>query len=184
MKNMFDQFDEKIKKAKEHFANELKSIRTGRAHPSLLANITVDAYGTPTPLPHLANISTPEAKLLIIEPWDKSLVKEIEKAISASSLNLNPAVDGNILRLKLPDLTEESRKNLIKIVHEKLEQTRVAIRQARDELKKQIETRKKNGAITEDEKFKNIETLDKKTREIIAELEKADADKEEEVLTI
>lgn len=184
MKNMFDQFDEKIKKSKEHFANELKSIRTGRAHPSLLANITVDAYGTPTPLPHLANISTPEAKLLIIEPWDKSLIKEIEKAITASSLNLNPAVDGNILRLKLPSLTEESRKNLIKIVHEKLEQARVAVRQARDEVKKQIENQKKAGAISEDEKFKNLQNLDKKTKEAIAELEKTASDKTKEVMSI
>lgn len=181
---MFTQFDEKIQKAKNHFSDELKTIRTGRAHPAMLANITVDVYGTPTPLPHLANISTPEAKLLIIEPWDKSLIKEIEKAISASSLNLNPAVDGNVLRLKLPELTEESRKNFIKIVREKLEQARVSVRLARDEVKKQIENQKKNGEISEDEKFKNIETLDKKTREIIAELEKAAADKEKEVLTI
>lgn len=181
---MFALFDEKIQKVKIHFTDELKTIRTGRAHPSLLASITVDAYGTHTPLPHLANISTPEAKLLIIEPWDKSLIKEIEKAISASSLNINPAVDGNILRLKLPELTEESRKNLIKIIRDKLEQARISVRQMRDDLKKQIESQKKSGEISEDEKFKNLQNLDKKTKEAIGELEKSASDKEKEVMNI
>ena len=181
---MFTQFDEKTKKTKEHFAGELKSIRTGRANPSILSNITVEAYGTLTPLPHLANTAAPEAKLLIVEPWDKSLLKEIEKAITASPLNLNPAVDGAVLRIKLPDLTEETRKNFIKVINEKLEQARVNIRQARDEVKKQTENQKKTGAISEDEKFKNIEKLDKKTKEIITELEKTAADKTKEVMTI
>lgn len=181
---MFTQFDEKINKTKEHFAGELKSIRTGRANPSILANIMVDAYGAPAPLPHLANIAAPEAKLLTVEPWDKSLLKEIAKAIAASALNLNPTADGNILRVKLPDLTEENRKNLIKIINEKLEQARVSVRQARDEVKKQTENKKKAGEISEDEKFKTIEKLDKKTKETIAELEKTAADKDKEVMTI
>lgn len=181
---MFTQFDEKIQKTKNHFSDELKSIRTGRANPAILANIMVAAYGTATPLPRLANIAAPEAKLLTVEPWDKSLLKEIEKAIAASSLNLNPAADGDILRIKLPDLTEESRKNFIKIINEKLEQARVSARQARDEVKKQIENKKKNSEISEDEKFKNIEKLDKKTKEAIAELEKSASDKTKEVMTI
>src|SRR3989344_2130414 len=101
---MLQEFEQKVEKIKGHFQEELKSIRTGRANPALVANIAVMAYGTPLPLAQLANIFAPEAKLLVIEPWDKSLLKEIEKAIASSGLNLTTASDGVVVRIKLPDL--------------------------------------------------------------------------------
>lgn len=181
---MFKQFEEQVKKTEEHFQEELKSIRTGRANPALVANITVMAYGSAMPIPQLANISVPEAKLLVIEPWDKSLLKEIEKAIVASSLNISPVSDGNILRLKLPDLTEETRRNLIKVVREKLEQARVAVRGAREDKKKEIEREEKAGNITEDDRYDGITELDKKTKEVDAKLASLAEQKEKEVMTI
>lgn len=181
---MFDQFDAKVSKTKEHFQTELKSIRTGRAHPSLVAGLGVAAYGGMMPLSQLAAISAPEAKLLLIEPWDKAVIKEIEKAIAASTLNLSPLADGSVIRLKLPDLTQEGRINLLKVLHAKLEQTRVAIRQARDETKKEIENKKRAGELTEDDRFELVEKLDKKTKEAISQLESLAAAKEKEVMTI
>ncbi len=144
----------------------------------------VAAYGALLPIPQLANVSVPEAKLLLIEPWDKSLLKEIEKAIVASSLHITPVSDGNVLRLKLPDLTEETRRGLIKVVREKLEQSRVAARQARDDKKKEIERDAKANTLTEDDRYDAIEKLDKKTKEAVAKLESLAAQKEKEVLTI
>ncbi|MDP1709911.1 MAG: ribosome recycling factor [Candidatus Komeilibacteria bacterium] len=181
---MLKTFTSRLEKIAEHFNEDLKSVRTGRANPALVANIMVAAYGTQTPLAQLANISVPEAKLLVIEAWDKSLLKEIEKAIINSSLNMTPVSDGNILRLKLPDLTEETRRALIKVVREKLEQARMTIRQARDEVKKDIEKDAKSGAITEDDRYDSIEKLDKQTKETVAKLESVVEQKEKEVMTI
>lgn len=181
---MFTELDNRFQKTIDHFSEELKSIRTGRANPALVANIMVMAYGSPLPIPQLANISVPEAKLLVIEPWDKSLLKEIEKAIVASSLNISPVSDGNILRLKLPDLTEETRRNLTKTVREKLEQARVAVRAAREDKKKEIEKAEKVGEITEDDRYDGIAELDKKTKEADAKLQALAEQKEKEVMTI
>ena len=181
---MFQEFDQKIEKAILHFQEELKSVRTGRANPALVANIMVDAYGALLPIPQLANVSVPEAKLLVIEPWDKSLLKEIEKAIVASSLNMSPVSDGNVLRLRLPDLTDETRRNLIKVVREKLEQARVAVRLARDDKKKEIERLEKASEITEDDRYDGIVELDKKTKEADAKLANLAEQKEKEVMTI
>ena len=181
---MFTELDNRFQKAIDHFSEELKSVRTGRANPALVANITALAYGAPLPIPQLANISVPEAKLLVIEPWDKSLLKEIEKAIVASSLNISSVSDGNVLRLRLPDLTEETRRNLTKTVREKLEQARVAVRQARDEKKKEIERAAKAGSITEDDRYSSIEQLGKKTKDADAKLQILAEQKEKEVMTI
>lgn len=181
---MFTDLDNRLQKTIDHFSEELKSIRTGRASPALVANIMVSSYGSLLPIPQLANVSVPEAKLLVIEPWDKSLLKEIEKAIVASSLHIAPLSDGNILRLKLPDLTEETRRNLIKVVREKLEQARVAVRQARDDKKKAIEREAKAGTMTEDDRYDAILELDKKTKEAVGKLENLAEQKEKEVMTI
>ncbi|OGY91361.1 MAG: ribosome recycling factor [Candidatus Komeilibacteria bacterium RIFCSPLOWO2_02_FULL_48_11] len=181
---MLQEFEQKVEKIKGHFQEELKSIRTGRANPALVANIAVMAYGTPLPLAQLANIFAPEAKLLVIEPWDKSLLKEIEKAIASSGLNLTTASDGVVVRIKLPDLTAETRQSLLKVVGEKLESARVAIRQARDDAKKDIENKKRAGEITEDDRYNFIEKLDKKTRDFSAELETLSKNKEKEIMTI
>lgn len=181
---MFTEFDQRLKKTEGHFQEELKSIRTGRANPALLANVVVMAYGSPLPITQLVNVSVPEAKMLVIEPWDKSLLKEIEKAIVNSSLNIAPVSDGNILRLKLPELTEETRRSLIKVVRDKLEQARVSLRQARDDKKKEIERQAKAGEITEDDRYDEIEKLDKKTKEAVSKLESLAEQKEKEVMTI
>ncbi len=181
---MLDQFESQSKKTKEHFVEELKSIRTGRAHPAMLANIQVAAYGSMMPLNQLANVSAPEPKLLLVEAWDKAVLKEIEKAVSLSALGLSPVSDGNVLRLRLPELTEETRRNLIKVISEKLEHSRIALRQARDEAKKNIESLSRGGDLTEDDRYDLVEKLDKKIKEATTELETLAKDKEREVMTI
>lgn len=179
-----NQFKDKIEKAKTHFINELKSMRTGRANPGMVEDILAESYGQKTPLKHLANIAAASARVLTIEPWDKNNIKEIEKAIGMSSLGLTPTVDGNILRLKLPDATEENRKNMARVVNEKLENSRVNIRQARDEEKKEIDSKARKGELTEDDKYSRIKKLDEETRSAITELEDKAKTKEQEIMAI
>lgn len=159
-------------------------MRTGRAHPSLVSGVLVEAYGAKTPLPHLANISVGDARMIVIEPWDKSLLKAIEKGIVEAQLNLAPTVDGTLIRLNLPEMTEEARKNLVKKLHERLEEARISVRQAREDDKRSIESGFKSGVITEDDRYDSIEKLDKKTKDAIAELEALAEKKEKEIMTV
>lgn len=181
---MFTELDSRFQKTIEHFSEELKSVRTGRANPSLVTNIMVMAYGSPLPIPQLANISVPEAKMLVIEPWDKSLLKEIEKAITQSNLGINPLNDGTSVRLIMPQMTEENRKNLIKILGHKSEQAKIAIRSVRDSIREEITQQERNKEITQDDRYALFEEVDKMTKEFTARIEELTTKKEEEIMTI
>ena len=181
---MLDTFKQKSEKQKEHFKDDLKSIRTGRANPAIIEDVSIESYGAKTPLKHLANISVADSKTLVIEPWDKNLTKEIEKGLINSNIGLTPNVDGALIRIKLPEQTEENRKNLVKLLGEKLEDNKVAVRRHREEAKKQIESAQKNGDITEDDKKKFIDDLDKTTKNYIDEMDKDAEEKEKEIMTV
>lgn len=171
-------------KAVEHFKNELASLRTGRASAGLVENITADFYGTPTPLMHMAQISIPESRMIAIQPFDKNSLKDIEKAIQASNLGINPVNDGTYIRLTIPQMTEERRKELVKIVSQMAEKARVTVRNIREEIWKEIQKMENDGSMSEDEKISGKEELQEivdKHNEQIKLI--ADA-KEKEVTTI
>ena len=176
-------FDEKMTKAYNHLLSEYQTIRAGRANPHVLDKIKVDYYGTPTPLQQVGNISVPEPRMLQIAPWEKSLIRAIEKAIMASDIGITPNNDGSVIRLVFPELTEERRKELVKDVKKKGEAAKVAIRNIRrdgnDAFKKL-----KGSDVSEDE-IKDLETqLQKITDKYIAEVDKAVEVKSKEVLTV
>lgn len=181
---MEEKIEIRSKIIQEKFKEELSGMRTGRANPGLVSNIQIEAYGVRTPLIQLANVNVSDARTLVVEPWDASLVKEIEKSITESGTGLSPVLDGKILRIKLPEMTEETRKNLVKRLGEKLEESKISVRQARDDEKKKIESDFKSGKITEDDRYDFIEKLDKKTKEIISVLEGLADKKEQEIMTI
>lgn len=181
---MSDTFESKIQSIRTHFTETLATMRTGRAHPSIVSGVLVEAYGAKTPLPHLANISVADARMIVIEPWDKSNIKAVEKAIVEAQLNLTPTVDGTTIRIHLPEMTEETRKNLVKKLHERLEEARISVRQAREEDKRAVESDFKSDAITEDDRYALIEKLDKKTKEAVSELETLAENKEKEIMTV
>ena len=154
-----------LKKIEENLKTELSSLRVGRATPALVENLLIDCYGIKTPLKQLASISAPEPRVLIVEPWDKNALSAIEKAILTSDLGLNPIVDKNLIRINIPQLTEERRESLIKIANAKLEETKIKIRAKRDEAMKEIGDSFVAKKITEDEKFKTKEKIQQITNE-------------------
>ena len=168
-------------KAIEHLKRELMTVRTGRATPALVEDMNVEAYGAMQPMKQLASISTPDAKTVQIEPWDVSVVKAIESAIMNSDLGLNPNVDGKIIRLIMPMMTEENRQRMVKVVKERMEDARIAVRQVREDVKKQIE---KQDGIGEDAIRGELEDLDKHVKELNGLIEELGKKKEEEVMTI
>jgi ribosome recycling factor len=175
--------EDRMKKAVANLAREFQTIRTGRANPALLDRVEVDYYGTPTPLKSLANISTPDGRSLMIQPYDKSSLKAIEQGIHKSDLGLTPNNDGSVIRINIPALTEERRKELTKLVRKFAEESRVAIRNIRrdgaDELKKLKESH-----ISEDEIKRQEEALQKLTDKYIKEIDKVTQDKEAEVMEV
>ncbi|ORX24215.1 ribosome recycling factor [Thermoanaerobacterium sp. PSU-2] len=184
MDDLLKNTEEKMKKSIAVLKNELMSIRAGRANPALLDRISIDYYGTMTPINKLATITAPEPKVIIIQPWDTSKISEIEKAIQKSDLNINPTSDGKIIRLVFPDLTEERRKELVKLVHKKGEEARVAVRQIRRDANDAIKKMDKNGEISEDEKLKSEENVQKLTDNYIKEIDKILEQKEKEIMEI
>lgn len=173
-----------MRHAEEALDHDLGAIRTGRASPALLDRVRVEYYGTPTPLPQLASISTPEPRLIVIQPWDRTVVGAIEKAILKSDLGLTPVSDGNVVRLPIPPLTEERRKDLVKLIRRRIEEGRVAIRNCRrdsiEDFKKLVREKK----ISEDESRRGQERVQKATDTAIAEVERAGQRKEQEVLEV
>ncbi len=176
--------EEKMKKALEALKNEFNGVRTGRASPALLDKIRVDYYGQKTPLPQVATVSVPEARLIVIQPWDRSLIGEIEKAIQKSELSLNPSNDGKVIRIAIPPLTEERRKELAKLAKNMTEQSRVQVRNIRrdglEDLKKQLAA----GGVPEDAIKKEEDELQKLTDSYIALIGKAYEEKEKEIMEI
>ncbi len=173
-------FNEIIEKCK----NDISVIRAARATPILVENILIEVYGTKTPLQQLANINIPDPKTILISPWDKNIVKNIEDAIRNSDLNLNPVNEGDKIRLVLPQLTEERRLELVKTLKQKLEQYRIRLRQLRDQIKEEIIDMEKQKQISEDEKYRLLEKLDKMTSEFNDKIKEIGEDKEKEIMTI
>lgn len=178
------QTEEKMKKSLKAFKDELNTVRAGRANPALLDRITVDYYGAQTPLNQVANISAPEPRLLVIQPWDANIVSQIEKAILKSDLGLNPSVDGKIIRLVIPQLTEERRRDLTKLVKKSAENARVAIRNLRREANDKIKKMQKASEITEDEQKQAEEQMQKITDRYIEEIDSLLDQKEKELLEV
>lgn len=174
----------KFEQVVQHFQSELASLRTGRAHPSLVEQIPVEHYGTRMPLRDLASITCPESNLILIQPWDQTAVKAIEKAIQVSSIGIHPAVDGHILRLVLPPMTEERRRDLTKALKEKLEAGRVSIRNIREDIWKSLRAAKEEGAVSEDVLFQRQKELQKVVDEYNAQLQAIGKQKESEIMTI
>ncbi len=162
--------------------NELKRIRTGRASTSLLDGIKVDYYGTPTPLNQMATISIPESRLITIQPWDASVIKDIEKGILKSDLGLTPSNDGKLIRIAIPPLSEERRKELVKLVHKISEEHKVAVRNIRRDGNELIKGFKKDGDISEDDAFKAQDQIQKITDDYIQRIEETYKTKEKEIL--
>ncbi len=173
-----------MKKTLDVVKRELASIRTGRATPDLLNKVMVNYYGTPTPVNQMANISVPEARLLLIQPWDKSTLPEIEKAILKSDLGLSPSSDGSVIRLAIPQLTEERRKELVKLAKKKSEEGRVAIRNIRREANDSLKNKEKKGELREDELQRFLEEVQKLTDNYIKEIEQLTAKKEQEIMQV
>ncbi len=162
--------------------NELKRVRTGRASLSLLDGIRVDYYGTLTPLSQMASLSVPESRLIAIQPWDISVIKEIEKAILKSDLGLTPSNDGKMIRISIPPLTEQRRKELVKVVQKICEEHKVAVRNVRRESNELLKGFKKDGDISEDEAFKAQDQVQKITDEYIKNIDEVNKEKEKEIL--
>lgn len=175
---------DRMTKAIQSYTRELASIRAGRASASLLDRITVDYYGAPTPVNQVAGISTPEARLLVIQPYDKSILGDIEKAILKSDLGLNPSNDGSIIRIAIPQLTEERRKELVKVVKKESEEAKVAIRNIRRDGNDDLKKLEKSGEITEDALRGYSDDIQKLTDEYIQKIDQITKDKEKEILEV
>ena len=173
--------DDKMKKAAAVTHDDLNRIRTGRASPALVEKLNIEYYGTPTPLNQLASINVPEPRLLVITPYDKSQMSVIEKAIMASDLGVTPSNDGNVIRLPFPPLTEERRKEMIKVAHHRAEEGRVAVRNVRRHSKDELEKMQKDGTISEDDLKRAEKDLQKETDAHVEEIDKLLATKEQEL---
>ncbi|MDP2812569.1 MAG: ribosome recycling factor [bacterium] len=171
-------------KTLEFIKSEISNIRTGRATPSLVEKIQVESYGVMSELMHLASINAPEPQTIMIKPWDKGILKAIEKAITQSDLNVNPVVDGDLVRLYFPPLTEETRLALVKTLNKKLEEGRVAIRAQREKVRDLVNNAEKNKEISEDEKFQALKDLDELTKEYNEKIKEMGDKKEKEIMTI
>ena len=175
---------ERMEKSIGAFKEKLSEIRAGRANPAILNKVKIDYYGTPTPINQVAGVSVPEARLIVIQPWDVSVLKDKEKAILASDIGLNPNNDGKVIRLAFPELTEERRKELAKEIRKIAEEAKVAIRAIRRDGIDEAKAKQKNSEITEDE-LKSAETeIQKITDKYIDEIDKILADKEKEIMSV
>lgn len=173
---------ERMGKTIADLQNELKRVRTGRASLSLLDGIRVDYYGTQTPLNQMASLSVPESRLIVIQPWDVSAIKEIEKAILKSDLGLTPSSDGKLIRIAIPPLTEERRKELVKVVSKMCEEHKIAVRNIRRDANELLKGFKKDGDISEDDAFKGQDQVQKVTDQFIAKVDEIYTSKEKEIL--
>ena len=176
--------EDKMKKTIEVLKSDLRTLKAGRANPAMLDKLVIDYYGTPTHITGVASVSTPEPRMLAIQPWEKSLIKEIEKAIQKSDLGLNPSNDGQVIRLLVPELTEETRKNLVKIIKKHGEESKVAVRSIRRDFNDKLKNIKKEATHSEDEIKKTEDELQKITDNYIREIDKIAEVKEKEVMSV
>ena len=182
IESTYQETKDRMGKAISALENELKRVRTGRASVSLLDGIRVDYYGTITPLNQMASLSVPESRLITIQPWDVSVIKDIEKAILKSDLGLTPSNDGKIIRISIPALTEQRRKELVKLVHKMCEEHKVGIRNIRRDSNELLKGFKKDGDISEDDAFKAQDQVQKITDDFIKRIDEISKDKEKEIL--
>ena len=180
----YDEIKEKMSKALEVLNERLSEVRAGRANPAILNKVKIDYYGTPTPINQVAGISVPEARLIVIQPWDASILKEIERAILAADIGINPNNDGKVIRLAFPELNEERRKELVKDVKKIAEDARVAVRGVRRDGMDDAKTKQKNSEITEDELRLAETEIQKITDKNIEEIDKILENKEKEIMSV
>ncbi|MCR2820689.1 ribosome recycling factor [Lederbergia panacisoli] len=183
-KQVISETKNKMEKAIQVYTRELASIRAGRASASLLDRLTIDYYGAPTPVNQMASISVPEARLLVIQPYDKTILGDIEKAILKSDLGLTPSNDGSLIRLSIPQLTEERRKDLVKIVRKEGEDAKIAIRNIRRDGNDELKKLEKNGDITEDDLRGYSDDIQKLTDNHIKKIDDITKEKEQEILAV
>jgi ribosome recycling factor len=175
-----EQFDKTI----EFLKSDVNTLRTGRISPSIVEKIKVEAYGTVSELLQLASISSPEPQTIAIKPWDKGVLKDIERALQISDLNINPVMDSDLIRLNFPPLTEERRKDLVKVLHKKLEEGRIILRGQREKIKDEVMALEKDKQMSEDEKFQALKDLDNMTKEYNDKIKELGDKKEQEIMTI
>jgi ribosome recycling factor len=173
-----------MEKSIDALRREFNSVRTGKASPALLDTVRVDAYGSKMPLNQVASVSSPEPRMLIVQPWDKGLMNEIDKAIRNSELGLNPANDGNVIRVPIPALNEERRREMVKLLHRIGEDARIAVRHARQEANKEIKRLQSDHEISEDDARREMDRIQKLTDEHIAKIDVLLKSKEEEVMEV
>ncbi len=176
--------EEKMNKSIDNLREKFAEVRAGRANPAILNKVKIDYYGTPTPINQVAGVSVPEARMIVIQPWDVSVLKEIEKAILASDIGINPNNDGKVIRLAFPELTEERRKELVKEIKKMAEECKVAVRNSRRDGIDQAKKEQKDGEMTEDELKQAENKIQELTDKAIAEVDKVLANKENEILSI
>jgi ribosome recycling factor len=178
------QAQEQMEKSLDAVRREFNSVRTGKASPALMDMVRVDAYGSKMPLNQVASVSAPEPRMLIVQPWDKGLMNDIEKAIRNSDLGLNPANDGNVIRVPIPALNEERRREMVKMLHKLAEEGRIAVRHARQEANKEIRRRQSDNELSEDDARREMDRIQKLTDEYIGKIDHLLAAKEEEVMEV
>ncbi|MCK9378864.1 MAG: ribosome recycling factor [Candidatus Moranbacteria bacterium] len=173
-----------LENAIEHYKNEAEKIRTGRANPGIVEGLLVDYYGSKTPLKQMANISSPEPRLIVISPWDVDSLTNIEAAIKLSDLGFNPSNDGKIIRINIPPLTEERRRDFVKALNQKTEDARISVRGIREEIWQEIQEAEKSGKMAEDDKFRGKERLQEIIDEYNKKLEDLREKKEKDIMTV
>jgi ribosome recycling factor len=181
---IFDDAERRMKKAVEALKQDLAAIRTGRASSALVERINIDYYGAPTPINQVCQISVPEARLIVIQPFERKLLTDIEKAIQRSDLGINPNNDGQVIRLNIPPLSEERRRDMVKTLHKKLDEHKVAIRNIRRDIQDKLQDREKKKEISEDELKRSKDRLQKLTDRYIDEMDKVGKSKEQEILEV
>lgn len=181
---LFDEFESKLDKSYANLQHEFAQLKAGRANPHILDKVVVDYYGAPTPLNQMANISVPEARLLTISVWDTSALKDVEKAIIAANLGINPNNDGKVIRMIFPELNEERRKELVKTIKSSGESCKVVLRNSRRDINDSLKKMKKDSTISEDELAQYEKDVDKKLAEYIESVEKLVSEKEKEVMSV
>jgi ribosome recycling factor len=182
--DLFEDAERRMQKAVETLKQDINTIRAGRASAALVERITVDYYGTPTPINQVASITVPEARLLVIQPWERKLLVDIEKAIQKSDLGINPTNDGQVIRLAIPPMSEERRRDLVKTLHKKLDEHKVAVRNVRRDVHDKLRDREKKKEVSEDELKRSVERLQKLTDRYIEEMDKVGKAKEMEILEV
>ena len=184
MNTYLESRQEEFEKIIDFFKKDISGIRTGRASTSILEGVFVEVYGTRMPVNGVANVSVEDSRSITIAPWDKNVIKEIEKALTEAELGVGIANEGEKIRLKIPEMTEEKRKELVKKLNEKMEKARISLRQVRDEIKKEIEEAEKNKDITEDDKYNFIEELDQEVEKKNEQIKEIKEKKEKDIMTV